>query len=82
MGLRPDDRRVVSAHLPPDYATTLRLAETLDDREYPTEDSQTHLNTMVDQKRKREQTSPTSSKVPRHQAKTNLNQEGVEINLK
>ena len=66
MGLRPDVRGAVSAHLPPDYATTLRLAETLDDKEYPTEDTQTHLNTTVDQKRKREQTSPTSSKVPWH----------------
>ena len=47
----------------------------LDDREYPTEDTQTHLNTTVDQKREREQTSPTSSMVPWHQAKTNLNQE-------
>ena len=45
------------------------------DRKYPTIDTQTHLNTSVDQKRKREQTSPTSSKVPWHQAKTNLNQE-------
>ncbi|XP_022932239.1 uncharacterized protein LOC111438602 [Cucurbita moschata] len=75
MGLRPDVRGAVSAHLPPDYATALRLAETLDDREYPKEDTQTHLNTSVDQKRKREQTSPTSSKVPWHHGKTNLNQE-------
>ncbi|XP_023520279.1 uncharacterized protein LOC111783587 [Cucurbita pepo subsp. pepo] len=75
MGLRPDIRGAVSAHDPPDYATTLRLAETLDVKEYPTEDTQTHPNTSVDQKRKREQTSPTSSKVSWHQAKTNLNQE-------
>ena len=65
----------MSAHLPPDCATTLRLAETLNNREYPTEDTQTHLNSMVDQKRKREHMSSTSSKVPWHLTKTNLNQE-------
>ena len=75
MGLRPDVRGAVLAHVPPDYATTLRLAKTLDIKEYPTEDTQTHLNTSVDQKRKREKTSPTSSKLSWHQAKTNLNQE-------
>ena len=53
MSLQPDVRGAVSAHLPPDYATALRLDETLDDKEYPTEDTQTHLNTSVDQKRER-----------------------------
>ena len=64
MGLRLDVRGAVLAELPPDYTIALRLVETLDDREYPTEDTQTHLNTSVDQKRKREETSLMSSKVP------------------
>ena len=72
MGLRFDIQGVVSTHLPLDYATTLQLAEMLDDRDYATEDTQTHLDTTVFHKRKREHASPTSSKVPQHKCNTRI----------